>query len=181
MQYEKKQYISFFNEHKNEEWFKEKYDPIYLEKKFKEKLEMAQEKVKKFTEELLNGNIDFNLSFHNTNLENLSNEGINNFFLKKNRIFNNLDINKNYNLENNQNITLENNQDINVENNQDINVENNQDINLENNQDINLENINKNINEEKTIELKDEKIENNLEVNKNKLILCFIKTKLILN
>eukprot|EP01112_Ceratiomyxa_fruticulosa_P007893 TRINITY_DN2055_c0_g4_i1.p1 TRINITY_DN2055_c0_g4~~TRINITY_DN2055_c0_g4_i1.p1 ORF type:complete len:1115 (-),score=317.45 TRINITY_DN2055_c0_g4_i1:61-3405(-) len=60
-EYRRKQGRIFFEEHKNEEWFYEKYHPTSLEKKKKEKDERAREAIKDFQEKLSSG-FDFSLN-----------------------------------------------------------------------------------------------------------------------
>jgi len=61
-EFKKKHSRTFFDEHKKDEWFKEKYSPEYLETKRAQKLESVQVNLKIFSQELAAGTIKFNLS-----------------------------------------------------------------------------------------------------------------------
>jgi len=61
-EYKRRQLRVFFNEHKNDEWFKEKYEPGYLEVKREEQIQISKQNVKSFSECLRNGTIEFNLN-----------------------------------------------------------------------------------------------------------------------
>jgi len=59
-EYKKKQLEKFFNAHKEEEWFKERYEPNFLEKRRSDKIEQAKATAEKFTQEFIN--LKINLS-----------------------------------------------------------------------------------------------------------------------
>ncbi|KAL6071930.1 splicing factor 1 isoform X1 [Balamuthia mandrillaris] len=59
-EYMRKRSFAFFQEHKDEEWFQEKYKPEVLERKRKEKMERAQHNTKIFFEQLESG-FDYSL------------------------------------------------------------------------------------------------------------------------
>jgi len=61
-EYKRRQLRVFFNEHKQDEWFKEKYDPALLDQKRTIRLATAKQALKNFTEELHKNTIDFNLN-----------------------------------------------------------------------------------------------------------------------
>lgn len=61
--YEQKKFQSFYVEHQNEEWFKEKYDPEYISKLIQEKNLQCQKLASKFHENLSSG------KFNNLSLE----------------------------------------------------------------------------------------------------------------
>ena len=61
--WESKQCKIFFGEHKNEEWFMEKYDPILSERLKEERRLESQRNADKFFETFLNG------GYNNLNLE----------------------------------------------------------------------------------------------------------------
>ena len=71
----------FFDKHQNEEWFKEKYDPSYLEKKFLERNEKSKENLKFFKDQLQSNSIDFQLTINGQFLSN-------SFFFFKKKKFN---------------------------------------------------------------------------------------------
>jgi len=52
-QFDKSREAIFFNEHKDEDWFKEKYDPVHVEKANKKRAEHARAEAKAFVEEFL--------------------------------------------------------------------------------------------------------------------------------
>jgi len=62
IEHSKKQARSFFSEHKNDEWFREKYDPFYIEQKKNYKVEWAKKQLQSFEEELNQGSLKWNLS-----------------------------------------------------------------------------------------------------------------------
>ncbi|EGC30217.1 hypothetical protein DICPUDRAFT_58394 [Dictyostelium purpureum] len=61
VEYSKRQSRVFFKEHQNEEWFKEKYDPVFLAKKRKEKVEKSKSLVSTFSLNLNDENHKFSL------------------------------------------------------------------------------------------------------------------------
>lgn len=54
-EYKKRQNKIFFEDHKNEEWFKEKYEPSYLEKKRIQRIEKSIQAFKSFGQEISTG------------------------------------------------------------------------------------------------------------------------------
>jgi hypothetical protein len=52
-QYSKSREAIFFNEHKDEDWFKEKYDPVFVDEANKKRYEYSKAEAKKFVEEFL--------------------------------------------------------------------------------------------------------------------------------
>ena len=61
-EYKRRQLLVFFNEHKVDEWFKEKYEPSYLEQKRVDKYESARQNAKAFAEAYQQGTMEFNLN-----------------------------------------------------------------------------------------------------------------------
>lgn len=62
-EYKKRQAKNFFEEHKDEEWFKEKYEPSYLSKTFAEKIKISKENQDNFASDLKEGNLEFDLKY----------------------------------------------------------------------------------------------------------------------
>lgn len=64
IEYAKRQSKMFFDEHKNAEWFKERFNPQYLEEKRKERMEMSKKSRDLYFADL-EAKKDFNLSIEN--------------------------------------------------------------------------------------------------------------------
>jgi hypothetical protein len=61
-EYKRRQAMVFFNEHKNEEWFLEKYHPHQVEKARTQQAEQSRTNATSFFEELAEGNLSFSLT-----------------------------------------------------------------------------------------------------------------------
>lgn len=61
-EYRRRQAMVFFNEHKAEEWFHEKYHPHSVEKSRAQRAEMSRNHARQFFEEVAEGNLSFNLT-----------------------------------------------------------------------------------------------------------------------
>ena len=57
-EYMKRMYMNFFKERKEDEWFKEKYHPKYLEKNFERQLARAKQQAESFKREVEEGSAD---------------------------------------------------------------------------------------------------------------------------
>jgi len=68
-EYKKNHSRSFYYEHKNEDWFKEKYDPSVLTKKRTDKLEASKKLLDEF-KDMLDSNFDFSLSPTDLDIQN---------------------------------------------------------------------------------------------------------------
>ncbi|EFA80136.1 C2H2-type zinc finger-containing protein [Heterostelium album PN500] len=62
LEFSKRQARVFFKDHQTEEWFREKYDPVFLKKKKLEKMEFAKTRVPAFITMLDDENFNFNLT-----------------------------------------------------------------------------------------------------------------------
>lgn len=58
-EYRRRQLRGFFEEHKQHEWFREKYDPSYLERRRAERIEATKAALASFTRQLQDGTLEF--------------------------------------------------------------------------------------------------------------------------
>jgi len=65
-EYQRRSARNFFNEHKNDEWFRERYDPTYIEARRKEKIEFSKQQVEVFEKALQNGTLVWKIESEET-------------------------------------------------------------------------------------------------------------------
>ncbi|GAM17977.1 hypothetical protein SAMD00019534_011520 [Acytostelium subglobosum LB1] len=69
VEFAKRQARLFFKDHQTEEWFREKYDPVYLVRKKKEKISFAQSRLPTFKSMLADENHNFSLALKDESLK----------------------------------------------------------------------------------------------------------------